>query len=155
MHDSVSANEQRARDITPILIEPVAPAIFAHTGNIAAALHANSQAISESSPAAPGDIISIYATGLGAVTLKNGLEVASATTQVYIDGIAARVTFAGRAPGFQGLDQINVQIPAGVHRVTSVSVVVASTAPECPVQYQPNACATIARASNTALLPIN
>jgi uncharacterized protein (TIGR03437 family) len=36
------------------------------------------------------------------------------------------VSFAGRAPGFQGLDQINVQVPAGVHHNTTVPVTVIS-----------------------------
>jgi uncharacterized protein (TIGR03437 family) len=41
-----------------------------------------------------------------------------------MDGQAAKVAFAGRAPGYEGLDQINVQIPAGVRHGTSVPVVV-------------------------------
>ena len=33
---------------------------------------------------------------------------------VNIAGIAAQVTFSGLAPGFVGLYQVNVQVPAGV-----------------------------------------
>jgi uncharacterized protein (TIGR03437 family) len=143
----------RARDLTPILIEPVAPALFALARNSAAALHDNYQVVSTSYPAAAGETIALYATGLGAVTSSNGLQVANATPQVYIDRLPAKVTFAGRAPGFQGLDQINVQVPAGVHRGMSVIIELTSSAPECSVS--PKACSTITRWSNTVLLPIN
>jgi hypothetical protein len=53
-------------------------------------------------------------------------------TSVFIDGLPAKVTFAGRAPGYQGLDQINVQVPADVHRGASVPVAVAVEDAPCP-----------------------
>ena len=36
------------------------------------------------------------------------------------------VTFAGSAPGYQGLDQINVKIPVGIPPGTTVPVVITS-----------------------------
>jgi uncharacterized protein (TIGR03437 family) len=83
-------------------------------------------------PALPGDPIQIYVTGLGRATvngnpfggaLRTG-DVAPAsgsplyqtveTPRVTIGGIEATVVFSGVAPGFAGLYQLNVIIPAGV-----------------------------------------
>jgi uncharacterized protein (TIGR03437 family) len=126
------------------MVDPVAPALFVLGNNSAAALHSNYEVISQYYPAAASEYIALYATGLGAVTSRNGLQVASVLPQVWIDGIQATVAFAGRAPGYQGLDQINVQIPTGVHRGTSVPVVVAS-----------QQAGILPHTSNTVLLPIN
>ena len=43
-----------------------------------------------------------------------------------MDGIAATVAWAGRAPGFVGLDQVNVIIPPGVRTGASVPLVLRS-----------------------------
>jgi uncharacterized protein (TIGR03437 family) len=153
-HDSVSGAQKRAEDNVPILIEPIAPALFTLEGNTAAALHANYQAVSAAYPAAAGESISLYATGLGAVTLHNGLKTADATPQIFIDRLPAKVTFAGRAPGYEGLDQINVEVPAGVHRGGSVVVELTMSAPECPTGPR-GACRTITRWSNNVLFPIH
>jgi uncharacterized protein (TIGR03437 family) len=108
------------------MIDPAVPTLFATAGNTAAALHSNYQAISGSNPANIGESVSLYATGLGAVTFHNGLLVANQPPQASIDGLPAVVSFAGRAPGYQGLDQINLQIPGGIRRGVSVPVVIIS-----------------------------
>jgi uncharacterized protein (TIGR03437 family) len=146
LQDPYSGATQRAQDSFAVMIEPAVPAMFALAGNTAAALHGNYQTVSASYPAAAGETIALYATGLGAVTSRSGLQVANATPQVWIDGIQATVAFAGRAPGYQGLDQINVQIPTGVHHGTSVPVVVVSPS---GLMNPTN------RSSNTVLLAIN
>jgi uncharacterized protein (TIGR03437 family) len=65
----------------------------------------------------------IWATGLGAVTNQPGTGVAAPSSPlatviaqpvVTIGSAAAAVSFAGLAPNFAGLYQINVTIPAGV-----------------------------------------
>lgn len=71
-------------------------------------------------PAKPGDVIQIYATGLGPVmnTPKTGASVPGAkslTTTlpvVMFGGITGQVGFSGLAPGFVGLYQVNVTVPA-------------------------------------------
>jgi uncharacterized protein (TIGR03437 family) len=72
-----------------------------------------------------GEYVSLYATGLGLTNSSGGLDVAILTPQVTVGGITAAISFAGRAPGFVGLDQINIQIPAGVSGA-AVPVVVSS-----------------------------
>jgi uncharacterized protein (TIGR03437 family) len=52
-----------------------------------------------------GDYLEIYATGLGAL---------KASPEVTVGGKPVEVTFSGLAPGFTGLYQVNVRIPAGI-----------------------------------------
>jgi uncharacterized protein (TIGR03437 family) len=62
---------------------------------------------------AAGDIIEIYATGLGAVLISpSGLRETTVKPQVTIAGSPADVLFSGVAPGFEGLYQVNVRMPA-------------------------------------------
>ena len=81
-------------------------------------------------PASTGDVLQIYCTGLGRVTadppgplLVTGktapadgsvLYRSAATPQVSIGGVPAPVLFAGLAPGFAGLYQVDVVMPKGV-----------------------------------------
>jgi len=72
-------------------------------------------------PAAAGDILVIYANGLGAVTPAVATGAASpgtpaTTTQVptvRIGGVNAEVQFSGLTPGLAGLYQVNVRVPSG------------------------------------------
>jgi len=73
-------------------------------------------------PVAPGASISIYCTGLGAVTnqpatgaaaLATPLSVTTTTPTVTIGGIAAPVSFSGLAPGAVGVYLVTVQVPVG------------------------------------------
>jgi uncharacterized protein (TIGR03437 family) len=71
-------------------------------------------------PASVGAAVSIFCTGLGAVSpagLTGAAAPASppAKTQLQVSaqvgGLAATVTFSGLAPGFAGLYQVNVELP--------------------------------------------
>lgn len=77
--------------------------------------------LSSDKPAPPGSVISVYATGLGAVTpsvaagtptpaspLSNTAGAVTAT----IAGRDATVLFAGLAPGMIGVYQVNILVPA-------------------------------------------
>jgi uncharacterized protein (TIGR03437 family) len=73
-------------------------------------------------PAKAGDIIIIFATGLGAVTpaaatgaaSQDQLRKANATPTVLVGGQPATITFAGLSPQFAGVNQINAIIPAKI-----------------------------------------
>jgi uncharacterized protein (TIGR03437 family) len=78
-----------------------------------------------------------YVTGLGAMTpavpdgsgvcpAPNGVCSANATPTVLVGGITAPVAFAGQAPGFPGVFQVNITIPQNAPTGSSVSLVVKS-----------------------------
>jgi uncharacterized protein (TIGR03437 family) len=81
-------------------------------------------------PAQRGEYISIYCTGLGAVTNQPASGAAAgasstttATPGVTIGGMPAPVTFSGLAPSFVGLYQVNVQVPDSAAPGSAVPVV--------------------------------
>jgi uncharacterized protein (TIGR03437 family) len=89
---------------------------------------------STTNPVPAGSYISLYATGLGAVTsaVADGspaptspLSYSNGGVTVFVGGLSAPVQFAGLAPGSVGLYQINVQIPttagSGPNRVFLIS----------------------------------
>ena len=85
-------------------------------------------------PAAAGDTVVIYCTGLGAVTPEVPAGTPASLTQlsrtvnpvsVLIGGQPARVDFAGLAPGYAGLYQVNAVVPQGTPGGNSVTVTVA------------------------------
>ena len=96
----------------------------------AAVLHQDGVSlVTAQSPAQPGEIIVLFATGLGAVTppLTTGEpstgNATVSTSTVTIDGLPAEVQFSGTAPGFVGLNQINVRIPLNTRSAPDIPVV--------------------------------
>jgi uncharacterized protein (TIGR03437 family) len=112
-----------------VLIEATVPAVFTQnsggTGQ-AAALDASNAPVSAANPLRAGAYVELFATGLNSVT-----------PTVTAGGMNCAVSFAGQAPGFAGLDQINCQLPA--HLIGAA----------VPVVVQAGA-----RASNAVTLPI-
>jgi uncharacterized protein (TIGR03437 family) len=108
-----------------VQVAPAAPAIFTvnslGTGAGAIEHGLTGQLVTAAAPATVGEIISVYCTGLGAlnppaITGAPGPVPPAQTAlavQVSIGGLPAQVTYAGLAPGFAGLYQINAQVPAG------------------------------------------
>jgi uncharacterized protein (TIGR03437 family) len=84
-------------------------------------------------PAAVGEMIVIYCTGLGAVTpaVKEGspapitppLSTTVNPVTVTIGGKSAQVAFSGLTPGFAGLYQVNAVVPGGITTGDAVPVV--------------------------------
>jgi uncharacterized protein (TIGR03437 family) len=72
-------------------------------GPVSAANAVTSAAVNMENPAHPGDIISVWGTGLGSAT--------SNQVTVLLGGHAAQVLYAGPAPGLPGVDQVNFAVP--------------------------------------------
>jgi uncharacterized protein (TIGR03437 family) len=115
-----------------VLVEPAAPSVFTQdaSGNgAAAALNAGSGAlVSPRSPLHGGDYLELFLTGLGATRALNGLDYVNQRPTVMISGQDCPVTYAGRAPGYPGLDQINCVVPSGLSGGDSASLTVTSGA---------------------------
>ena len=92
-----------------------------------AILHSDYSLVSDSSPAKAGEAVQMYLTGLGPVTpgvadgvaapsspLSHSLEAGNISVYLQIgpDFSPAKVSFAGLAPGFAGLYQINFVVPS-------------------------------------------
>jgi uncharacterized protein (TIGR03437 family) len=91
----LTISNTQGKETTNIRIEGAAPAIFTMNGTgsgTAAAFRV-------------GEVIELYLTGLG---------VSSVTPVVTLDGAPVLVEYAGPAPVFPGLDQINFRLPDGV-----------------------------------------
>ena len=104
--------------------------LFANSGDLAAPT--GSVSCRTSRPASPGDFLSIYCTGLGAVTNPpangaaapaNPLSATTAAPSVTIGGVPAMVSFSRLGPGFVGLYQVNVQVPENTPTGDAVPVV--------------------------------
>jgi uncharacterized protein (TIGR03437 family) len=113
-----------------VLVAAASPAIFTQDSSgtgPASALKASDQSlITTTNPLSVGDTAELYATGLGLTTSSNGLDVAVQQPTVTVGGVACPVTFAGAAPNYIGLDQINCTIAAGIAASVTSPVVIMS-----------------------------
>ena len=106
-----------------VSVAAVAPAIFL-MGNSGAGAVLN-QDFSMNGPANPlprGQVLVVYATGLGAVAKQGQLWVTSAPVTALVNGQELPAEFAGLAPGYVGLYQVNVRIPAATAPGLGVSL---------------------------------
>lgn len=116
-----------------VSVAPAQPGIFLPDGVNGAFLHgADNSLVNAAKPAAAGEVIVVYLTGLGAVTPASTTgAVASSTVlsntnikpTVTVGGAQANVAFSGLAPALVGLYQINFTVP-GSTPSGSVDVVV-------------------------------
>ena len=90
-----------------------------------------------------GDTLVILATGLGAVNppVREGVAAPSdplslpvSPIELTIQGIKAQIVFAGLAPGFAGVFQVNAIVPEGIQADTAAPLIVtAGGQPSPPV----------------------
>src|SRR6185437_1490378 len=88
-------------------------------------LHSDGSLVNASAPARRGEFVSVYLSGLGATNpaVNDGAAAPSSepfaritgSVKVFIGGQpVAAPQFAGLAPGFAGLYQLNIQVPVTV-----------------------------------------
>lgn len=108
-------------------IEAVSPGLFTVDGSGSgqlAAINQDGSINNGANPAKAGSVVTLYGTGQGSINgmpadgqAPQGLVVTPQTPQVFINSEfvpASDVQFSGLAPGFAGLWQINVKVPADV-----------------------------------------
>ena len=98
----------------PIEVKDVAPAIFSVSAQTAAIVNADGTLVTPDNPARRGGVIVIFATGLGAVASQGNLQVAQSAVTAVLNGVELKPAFAGLTPGFIGLYQVNLAIPAAM-----------------------------------------
>jgi uncharacterized protein (TIGR03437 family) len=110
-------------NVITVPIANYSPALFQAAAGQAAALDKNFQLIGPSHPVNRGDVVILYANGLGPTKNQpaSGDPAPSApslaTTPlpvVMIGGQSAAVAFSGLVPGYPGLYQINATVPTGI-----------------------------------------
>ena len=110
-----------ARGTNPVA--PSAPGLFTVEGGLgqAAAVNENGQPNSKTNPAPRGSVVTLFATGEGVTqpAVPAGSPAGAPLprpvlpVEATVSGISAEVLYAGAAPGFAGLMQLNIRVPAG------------------------------------------
>jgi uncharacterized protein (TIGR03437 family) len=132
----VVARDGQAGPSVSIQLNSTSPGLFIWNGNNAVAVHLSGQAISATAPAVPGEIVVIYAAGLGRTspdTTAGQLATEAfpiyfaSQFQVLFNGKACppgSVLYAGLAPGFAGLYQINLRLPSNLTANPQIQIAV-------------------------------
>ena len=118
---------QRGDQVSGPVRVPVKPA---RPGLFPVAFHANGSEVSETSPAAAGETILLFATGQGLTNPPSvtGAPAAApypepeAEVRLLIAGREARLSFRGLAPETVGVMQLNADVPAGISGTTAAVV---------------------------------
>ncbi|MBZ5725783.1 MAG: hypothetical protein LAP87_12385 [Acidobacteriia bacterium] len=120
-------------------ILPAAPSVFRsgtagpETGLATMVRAQNNQLVTPTNPIRPNDIITIYATGLGRTSPEvdagmpapsDPLPLAVIVPTVTLGGVPLDVMYAGLAPGWVGVYQINVFVPGNVPQGLSVPLTI-------------------------------
>ncbi len=108
-----------------VALNATAPGIFSQNGSgfgQGYILNKDGTLNTPSNPAAPGDPISVFATGVGPIAITDGYAVSQYPVDVYVDGIFCDgiEAFLGPAPGLPGnVFQIQVYVPNPANLVSA------------------------------------
>ena len=134
--NSITVRNSGGSHTVGVFVEGAFPAVFTldqSGAGAAAAVNANNGAVvSSTNPLHAGEYLELYLTGLGSTVRQGGLDYSRVQPVVTVGGTDCAVTYAGAAPGFPGLDQINCVVPAGLGS-QEAAVVVTSGARSSPV----------------------
>ena len=95
-----------------VAVSALAPAIFIAPDGSGILVNPDGTLNSPSNPITAGQTLIVYATGLGATAAQGAYSVTTTPVSVVLNGQTLPVAFAGLAPGFPGVYQVNVLIPA-------------------------------------------
>jgi uncharacterized protein (TIGR03437 family) len=116
--------EGRAGPAVRIPLAPAAPGLFLSDPEFIIGTRADGSVVMKDSPVHPGEIVVLYATGLGTTQPRFGdrelpnraaVVTRAAEFRVELNGTVvdpAAVFYVGVTPGFAGLYQINLRLPA-------------------------------------------
>lgn len=133
------ARQGVAGPIVQVTLQPEAPAMFQTSDGKAIATHLDGSLVSSAKPAAPGEAITLWANGLGATNpdvVPGGLPPMAQwlshmeTFNIWIGGNPidqTRILYAGVAPGFAGLYQVNVRLPDSLPPNPELRLAIGST----------------------------
>lgn len=119
-----------------IALMDAAPALFDTGTGFAIATHGDGTLLTDASPAQPGEIVVVYATGLGAtepnpnpgeIPQSAAPLVLLSSLTVSLNGAALPsylIKYAGATPDSVGLYQLNIQLPADVAADPTIQVTV-------------------------------
>ncbi len=127
---TITVQTSTGKNTVNVYVETAAPAIFTQdssgTGPVSALKASDQSLVTADNPLHSGDAVELYGTGLGLTSPSNGFDNAVQQPTVTVGGVACPVSFAGAAPNFSGLDQINCTIPADAAASLSAPVVITS-----------------------------
>ena len=120
------------------------PAVYSADGRRAVVVHnADYSLVTESNPLVPGEFAFLYASGVGrtrtepATGAASGVSEASVAVAISLGGAACEVPYAGLAPGFVGVYQINFRVPplpGAIHELVLTVAGVAAPSVRAPVR---------------------
>ncbi len=132
---------QLVRDATAgppvrLRLRDTAPALFLLDPETVVATRANFSLITRENPASPGEEVILWATGLGPtvppqiygqIPMAASWIARAAEFRVFLDGnplAAEQISYVGAAPGFAGLYQVNLKLPAELQPNPEIRVAV-------------------------------
>ena len=116
--------QNNSSDSVNLDVVSAVPGVYTQSANgrgLVTAVNGDGTTNSATNAAPKGSYVTIYAVGLGTlnpaltagqVPPSSPLSFTTGSVSATVDGNAAPVSFAGAAPGFAGLYQVNLQIPA-------------------------------------------
>jgi uncharacterized protein (TIGR03437 family) len=117
--------------------------IWTTSPTILTVARANGSAAAAGNAPAAGEVVTIYAIGLGAVTPDvpiggtpppNSVAATLVTPQLTLGSAPMNVLFSGLAPGFVGLYQINAQMPASLPQGATAQLTLTAGGPTALLQ---------------------
>ena len=140
-----------ASNSATMVVVPAALGINTYDGNSGVATDASTYALlTYTNSGTPGEIITLWTTGLGAdpadsdITYTSTPHAVNTPLQIYVGGIPATILYQGSA-GYPGVNQINITIPASAPNgcwisLAAVSGGVLSNIATLPVNSSGGAC---------------